>query len=39
MPTNIKQAYAMVNGQKVVASYDEDSCLWSVKTNTPPQSS
>lgn len=39
MPTNIKQAYAMVNGQKVVASYDDDSGLWSVETNAPSQSS
>ena len=39
MPTNIKQAYAMVNGQKVVASYDEDSGLWSVETSPPSQSS
>lgn len=39
MPTNIKQAYAMVNGQKVVASYDEDSGLWSVETNAPSKSS
>lgn len=39
MPTNIKQAYAMINEQKVVAPYGEDSCLWSVETNAPPQSS
>lgn len=39
MATNVKQAYAMINGQKVVASYDETTELWTVETTAPSESS
>lgn len=37
--TNIKQAYALVNGVKVPATYDADTGLWSVETTAPAESS
>lgn len=36
---NVKQAYAMFRGQKVLASYDETSDSWSVEINAPAESS
>lgn len=39
MATNVKQAYAMINGQKVVATYDETTELWTVETTAPSESS
>ncbi len=35
----IKQAYIMLNGQKVVAQYDEGTKTWSATTNAPADSS
>lgn len=37
--TNIKTAYAMINGQKVLASYSEATGLWTVETAAPAESS
>lgn len=39
MPTGVKTAYAMINGQKVVAQYHEDTQRWSVETSAPAESS
>lgn len=39
MATNVKQAYAMINGQKVIATYDEATQLWTVETTAPSASS
>ena len=39
MPTGVKTAYAMINGQKVVARYHEDTQRWSVETSAPAESS
>lgn len=36
---NIKQAYAMINGQKVIATYDETTGLYTVETTAPAESS
>lgn len=36
---NIKQAYAMINGQKVIATYDETTGLYTVETTAPSESS
>lgn len=36
---NIKQAYAMLNGQKVVATYDETTGFYTVETTAPAESS
>lgn len=36
---NIKQVYALVNGQKVVATYDETTGLYTVETTAPAESS
>lgn len=37
--TNVKQAYALVNGVKVPAIYDETTGLWSIETTAPSESS
>lgn len=37
--TNIKQAYAMINSQKVVATYDESTQSWTVEATAPAESS
>lgn len=39
MPTGVKTAYAMINGQKVVAQYHEDTQSWSIETAAPAESS
>lgn len=39
MPTGVKTAYAMINGQKVVAQYNENTQSWSVETSAPAESS
>lgn len=36
---NIKQAYVMFNGQKIVATYDAETDLWTAETNAPAESS
>lgn len=36
---NVKTAYAMINGQKVVAVYDETTGLYTVETTAPSESS
>lgn len=36
---NIKQAYVMFNGQKVVASYDAETDLWTAEITAPAESS
>lgn len=37
--TNIKSVYAMFNGQKITATYSEDTQLWTVETLAPSTSS
>lgn len=39
MATGVKTAYAMINGQKVVAQYHEDTDSWSIETAAPAESS
>lgn len=39
MASGVKTAYAMINGQKVVAQYHEDTQLWSIETSAPAESS
>lgn len=36
---NIKTAYAYINGQKVIATYDEDTGYYTVETTAPAESS
>lgn len=36
---NVKQAYVMFNGQKVVATYDADTDLWTAEITAPSESS
>lgn len=38
-PSNIKTVYAMVNGVKVLATYDEETELYTVQTTAPAESS
>lgn len=37
--TNLKTVYAMINGQKVVATYDASSDRWTVEATAPAESS
>lgn len=37
--TGVKTAYAMFNGQKILATYDESTGLYTVETNAPAESS
>lgn len=37
--SNIKEAYIMFNGQKVIAQYDDDTRTWTATTNAPANSS
>lgn len=39
MPSNVKTAYAMINGQKFVATYSEETQLWTVEGTGPAESS
>lgn len=39
MATNVAKAYAVLNGQKVNATYDEATGLWSVEMTAPAESS
>lgn len=39
MASGIKTAYAMINGQKVVAQYKEETQSWTVETAAPAESS
>ena len=39
MATGVKTAYAMINGQRVVAQYHEDTDSWSIETAAPAESS
>lgn len=39
MGPNIKEAYALVNGVKVPATYDADTGLYAIETVAPPESS
>ena len=39
MATGVKTVYAMINGQKVVAQYHEDTLSWSIETAAPAESS
>lgn len=39
MATNVKSAYAMINGVKTVAVYSEETQLWTVETAAPADSS
>ena len=39
MASGVKTAYAMINGQRVVAQYHEDTQTWSVESAAPAESS
>lgn len=38
-PSNIKTVYALVNGQKVIATYDESTELYTIQATAPAESS